>query len=459
MYTYDNDAEELASSDLGTDQSDQGGVGGSERVFALQDAEFEHESAEGLIEHIDQAGDDMVSVLETHAMVVESIGSNNKAQMTAALAKARGLRRHLSSRYGSHGCSLPVVESIHVPVATVFALEEEAEEEVGFLRRIFRSIANAFKWLWEKLTGVFKKGEKKDEQLEEKSGKVAEEVKNLESNPEKNTSDNITVDLGAGDDAVLSWLGRDGSFASLHRKMEDLDKILKDAGHGVDELKSLGRLIREISEATGSGEQDTVDTITVSFNEKVANIVSRWPLLDKKVLNESDGSGREIASVRGFDQLPTGKGYAVVSYREKDQSSWIGVAVKGSFIALNRTIKAAKIEDLIKGLEIGVKVQKSVSELSSKVDSINSLQRDIDIAIKGLLDQKYPEDKEELRAMKRNIVSNFKPMMNLIGALSLFYATLPIEGRTAAMFTLRYVGLSAEARSGKEQTTTDEKKE
>ena len=124
MYTYDNDAEELASSDLGTDQSGQGGVDGSERVFALQDAEFEHESAEGLIEHIDQAGDDMVNVLETHAMVMESIGSNNKAQMTAALAKARGLRRHLSSRYGSHGCSLPVVESIHVPVATVFALEE-----------------------------------------------------------------------------------------------------------------------------------------------------------------------------------------------------------------------------------------------------------------------------------------------------------------------------------------------
>lgn len=449
MYTYDNDAEELASSDLGTDQSDQGGVGGSERVFALQDAEFEHESAEGLIEHIDQAGDDMVNVLETHAMVVESIGSNNKAQMTAALVKARGLRRHLSSRYGSHGCSLPVVESIHVPVATVFALEEEAEEEVGFLRRIFRSIANAFKWLWEKLTGVFSRGKKKDEQLEEKSGKVAEEVKNLESNPEKDTSDSVTIDLGAGDDAVLSWLGGDESFASLHRKMEELDKILKDAGHGVDELKSLGRLIREISEATGSGEQDTVDKITVSFNEKVANIVSRWPLLDKKVLNESDVSGREIASVRGFDQLPTGKGYAVVSYREKDQSSWVAVKIEGSFTAIDRTIKAAKIEDLTKGLEIGAKVRKSVSELSSKTDSIRDLQSDIDTAIKGFLDQKYPEDKEELRAMKRNIVSNFKPMMNLIGALSLFYSSLPIEGRTAADFILKYVDLSAVARSGR----------
>lgn len=449
MYTYDNDAEELASSDLGTDQGGQGGVDGSERVFALQDAEFEHESAEGLIEHIDQAGDDMVNVLETHAMVVESIGSNNKAQMTAALAKARGLRRHLSSRYGSHGCSLPVVESIHVPVATVFALEEEAEEEVGFLRRIFRSIANAFKWLWEKLTGVFSRGKKKDEQLEEKSGKVAEEVKNLESNPEKDTSDSVTIDLGAGDDAVLSWLGGDESFASLHRKMEELDKILKDAGHGVDELKSLGRLIREISEATGSGEQDTVDKITVSFNEKVANIVSRWPLLDKKVLNESDVSGREIASVRGFDQLPTGKGYAVVSYREKDQSSWVAVKIEGSFTAIDRTIKAAKIEDLTKGLEIGAKVRKSVSELSSKTDSIRDLQSDIDTAIKGFLDQKYPEDKEELRAMKRNIVSNFKPMMNLIGALSLFYSSLPIEGRTAADFILKYVDLSAVARSGR----------
>ena len=449
MYTYDNDAEELASSDLGTDQSGQGGVDGSERIFALQDAEFEHESAEGLIEHIDQAGDDMVNVLETHAMVLESIGSNNKVQMTAALAKARGLRRHLSSRYGSHGCYLPVVESIHVPVATVFALEEEAEEEVGFLRRIFRSIANAFKWLWEKLTGVFSRGKKKDEQLEEKSGKVAEEVKNLESNPEKDTSDSVTIDLGAGDDAVLSWLGRDESFASLHRKMEELDKILKDAGHGVDELKSLGRLIREISEATGSGEQDTVDKITVSFNEKVANIVSRWPLLDKKVLNESDVSGREIASVRGFDQLPMGKGYAVVSYREKDQSSWVAVKIEGSFTAIDRTIKAAKIEDLTKGLEIGAKVRKSVSELSSKTDSIRDLQRDIDIAIKGFLDQKYPEDKEELRAMKRNIVSNFKPMMNLIGALSLFYSSLPIEGRTAADFILKYVDLSAVARSGR----------
>ena len=129
MYTYDDEAEKLASSDFGVDQGDQGGLGDSQRLIVLQDAELEHETADGLIEHINQAGDDMVSVLETHAMVVESIGSNNKAQMTAALAKARGLRRHLSSRYGSHGCSLPVVESIHAPVATVFALEEEAEEE------------------------------------------------------------------------------------------------------------------------------------------------------------------------------------------------------------------------------------------------------------------------------------------------------------------------------------------
>ena len=70
MYTYDDEAEKLASSDLGVDQSDQGGVGDSERIFALQDAEFEHESAEGLIEHIDHASDDMVNVLETHAMVL-----------------------------------------------------------------------------------------------------------------------------------------------------------------------------------------------------------------------------------------------------------------------------------------------------------------------------------------------------------------------------------------------------
>ena len=459
MYTHDDEAEELASSDLGTDQSDQGGVGDSERIFALQDAEFEHESAEGLIEHIDQAGDDMVNVLETHAMVVESIGSNNKAQMTAALAKARGLRRHLSSRYGSHGCSLPVVESIHVPVATVFALEEEAEEEVGFLRRIFRSIANAFKWLWEKLTGVFSSNKKKDEQLEKKDEKAGEAIKAVEASPEKNESNSLTLSVNGENDSVVDWLGKDDSPAHLLRKMEELEKILQAASHDIEALRQLGRFIKEVTQATRNTDPEALTRIMISFNEKIVNIASRWPKLDKSVLKENQIGGREVANVNGFDQLPKGDGFVVASFRMGEKSFLEAHVTDGIFVTPDRRLKALTLEEMEKGRDLGAKLRKISSKLDTDFIPVMTLERDVDMAFKDFIDREMPEDKEDLKKLKEEISGSFRPMVTMVGKLIMFYGNLSNQGRAAASFMFNYIVLSSDALKIKVEDIPGEKKE
>lgn len=459
MYTYDDEAEKLASSDLGVDQSVQGGVGDSERIFALQDAEFEHESAEGLIEHIDQAGDDMVNVLETHAMVVESIGSNNKAQMAAALVKARGLRRHLSSRYGSHGCSLPVVESIHVPVATVFALEEEAEEEVGFLRRIFRSIANAFKWLWEKLTGVFKSGEKKGEDVKDKADEAAEKIKSLEANPEKNESRDVTVSVRGSDENTMDWFGKDLSFQNVIRRLEELDHHLTDANRGVEDLKHLGKFLTTALGVVKTASKEDGEKVLVQFNEKLSGIVSRWPQQDKNLLKEKDIQNRTISSVHGFDQLPTGKGFLAVSYRENDTSGWEFVTTDGVFMNVGRIMPALTIDEMNKAHAMIEKIRKSAIKLNTVAITVTSLDQEIDRAINGILDKNFQSDDQISEALKEITKMAIRPLVRSISSLAIFYGRLPMEGLSAAGFMGSYVVLSAMARKVKPSETPSEKKE
>lgn len=459
MYTHDDEAEELASSDLGTDQSDQGGVDGSERVFALQDAEFEHESAEGLIEHIDQAGDDMVNVLETHAMVLESIGSNNKVQMTAALAKARGLRRHLSSRYGSHGCSLPVVESIHAPVATVFALEEEAEEEVGFLRRIFRSIANAFKWLWEKLTGVFKKGEKKGEDVKDKADKAAEKVESLEAAAEKNESRDVTVSVRGSDENTMDWFGGDPSFQNVIRRLGELDHHLTDANRGVEDLKHLGKFLTTAFGAVKTASKEDGERLVVQFNEKLSGIVSHWPQQDKKLLKEKDIQNRTISSVHGFDQLPTGRGFLAVSYRENDTSWWEFTPTDGVFLSPDRVMTALTLDEMKEALTMVEKIRKSAIKLNTVAITVTSLDQEIDRAINGILDKNFQSDDQNSEALKEIMKMVIRPLIRSISNLAIFYGRLPMEGLSAAGFMGNYVALSAMARKVKPSETPSEKKE
>lgn len=459
MYTYDDEAEKLASSDFGVDQGDQGGLGDSQRLIVLQDAELEHETADGLIEHINQAGDDMVNVLETHAMVVESIGSNNKAQMTAALAKARGLRRHLSSRYGSHGCSLPVVESIHAPVATVFALEEEAEEEVGFLRRIFRSIANAFKWLWEKLTGVFKRGEKKSEDVKDKADEAAEKIESLEADPEKNESRDVTVSVRGSDENTMDWFGKDLSFQNVIRRLEELDRHLTDANRGVEDLKHLGEFLTTAFGAVKTASKEDGEKLVVQFNEKLSGIVSRWSQQDKKLLKEKDIQNRTISSVHGFDQLPTGKGFLAVSYRENDTSGWEFVTTDGVFMNVDRTMPALMIDEMNKAHAMIEKIRKSAIKLNTVAITVTSLDREIDKAINGILDKNFQSDDQNSEVLKEIAKMVIHPLVRSISSLAIFYGRLPMEGLSAAGFMGNYVALSAMARKVKPGETSNEKKD
>lgn len=459
MYTYDDEAEKLASSDFGVDQGDQGGLGDSQRLIVLQDAELEHETADGLIEHINQATDDMVEVSETYTAVMESIRNQDKASMEASLVKARALRRRMSKRYGSQGSHLPVVESIHSRVVTVMALEEEAEEEVGFLRRIFRSIANAFRWLWEKLTGVFRSNEKKDEAVQDKVEKAAEQVKDLEASSEKNESKDLMVSVRGSDDSTMDWFGKDLSFQHITGMLEELDRTLRDATRGVEDLKDLGKFITASFAAVRNASEEDSAKIFIQFNEKVMSIVSRWPQQDKKLLKDSDIQGREVSKIHGFDQLPTGKGFLAVSYRGGGRSMWELSRTDGVFLNLDRSMTALMPDEMNKAIELVEKIRKSSAALNTAAITVSNLERDIDREIKSVLEHTQLGSDEAMQSVKTITRENVRPLLRVISAMAMFYASLPTEGFTAAGFMGNYVALSAVARKVKPGETSNEKKD
>lgn len=459
MYTYDDEAEKLASSDFGVDQGDQGGLGDSQRLIILQDAELERETADGLIEHINQATDDMVEVSETYTAVMESIRNQDKTSMETSLVKARALRRRLSKRYGSLGSHLPVVESIHSRVVTVMALEEEAEEEVGFLRRIFRSIANAFRWLWEKLTGVFRSNEKKDEAVQNKAEKAAEQVKDLEASSEKNESKDLMVSVRGSDDSTMDWFGKDLSFQHITSMLEELDRTLRDAVRGVEDLKDLGKFITASFAAVRNASEEDSAKIFIQFNEKVMGIVSRWPQQDKKLLKDSDIQGREVSKIHGFDQLPMGKGFLAVSYREDGRSMWELSRTDGVFLNVDRSMTALMPDEMNKAMELVEKIRKSSAALNTVAITVGNLERDIDREIKSVLEHTQLGSDEAMQSVKTITRENVRPLLRVISAMAMFYANLPMEGLTAAGFMGNYVALSAVARKVKPGESSNEKKD
>lgn len=156
-------------------------------VLILQDRDMGEMDTEELGGYLASSFEALESILNVNALVNEALTDTGKA--TAVLLRKAQAARISAAK--NHGGSIAVEAACH-PTTVIFALEEESKREVGLIARIIDNIIKAFKWLWKKITGVFrsKDPKKRDEELDsaiessekaESSGVQASEVGKMEA--------------------------------------------------------------------------------------------------------------------------------------------------------------------------------------------------------------------------------------------------------------------------------------
>lgn len=142
---------------------------------------------EGILNDVDGDGEDLeldklfeedpLMIIESIAMAVDVIDklSQNVAVLESAARTTDDVTKrqllqisqlHRSSVMNYYRSQDPVFSSV-VAVESVgnlvYALEEEAATEKGLISKMIDAVKNAFKWLWEKITGIFKSTETNEE--------------------------------------------------------------------------------------------------------------------------------------------------------------------------------------------------------------------------------------------------------------------------------------------------------
>lgn len=141
-YAIDDELENLGEDDLTPVLATQKFKEEHDRRLSRMSVEQIHEEIEIYNSHLDQA--------QSH---VEKLTSATPTMAVEAIRASRAFRQRVEGNYGLD--TRFVGERIHSRMNTVFALEEEAEQERGFFRKVIDAIVNAFKWLWKKISSFF----------------------------------------------------------------------------------------------------------------------------------------------------------------------------------------------------------------------------------------------------------------------------------------------------------------
>ena len=124
---------------------------------ALSSPITEKDGVETVATYLSGAIDDVQALNLSMTLVQEAYKEGATAKSLQRLQAATLLRRSLCRKHGISMTPFLVVESLANKEGLIIALEEEAVQQKNIFRRIWDSIMNAFKWLWEKLTSLFSK--------------------------------------------------------------------------------------------------------------------------------------------------------------------------------------------------------------------------------------------------------------------------------------------------------------
>lgn len=170
----------------------------------------------------------------------DTILGNNENDMRQMLALSSLHTCTLAETYAIEGFvnETVVVESIGAG-GLIIALEEEAAKQKNILIRMIEAVGRAFTWLWEKITGLFKK-KKEEAQSFKKDG---EELESMLSHLTQEGANFENFEIK--DDSYKAFFG----FVGKEVKPEDIGKALTDA---IPNLESIGNAIDKLLDRTSN---------------------------------------------------------------------------------------------------------------------------------------------------------------------------------------------------------------
>ena len=277
----------------------------SERTkLIVQSAEFGTADIDFVAESISQAVNDLGAITRMQVVIENAKNAPGVPAQLSGLSRARALRDRLQKRYGP----LPVaaMESSQSNLGQpglIFALEEEEKDTKGFFAKIIEKITKAFKWLWEKLTGLFSK--------EESAEKVAADIDATEAKIEAAVDNGtelskLVVDT-FGINRHFGFTGKPVTLSNvskhldeIHKRIPQLRKVMEGANAAFDAL------IKSTNEARNKPE-GLDNSIASHISELIETAMSQIP--SGKAEDFEKAGNKEFVSV-----LHSSQGSKVFTY-------------------------------------------------------------------------------------------------------------------------------------------------
>ena len=360
----------------------------AEDVLVLQSREFEMGDVEFIMESIQSSLVDLMAVSYHRAKLEAAKVSESFTDRIRAMSDARGNRERLQARYGS-AVILTKESAVNLDSPT-FALEEEEAKERGLFRRILDKIIAGFKWLWEKLAGLFASGDDPEKNQEKIDASVKEIEEAVASGVELKDIDTDTAGIRAafgflGNPVTASALTEHltkmaGAYAHLERLMnagthsyDIMIKTLRGIDAGTDRFEAVGatiiNTIRGAASGLEHGSSADLSESKASEATKFASFLSSHSDLDVFKLTHFVGDGMFMIAV---SKAMEGKGLfsSVFIPGKKDFAAKVKIDafempdIKAVQIAAGKLSKVSK--------DTGVKLSKIVKENAARQNSLKS---------------------------------------------------------------------------------------
>lgn len=136
----------------------------SDEPVVVVESVYDGWTTEAVVEAIDYGLETLVEFQEK-LIALESAKTASPVFQRRVLALSRQHRQAAIGLFKIKGALASVVatESIDQPHSLILALEAEENDSKGIIAKLIDAVVSAFKWLWEKLSGLFSKSEKEEE--------------------------------------------------------------------------------------------------------------------------------------------------------------------------------------------------------------------------------------------------------------------------------------------------------
>ena len=357
-----------------------------EPVLDYGAADLARASADEVNEVLVQACEQLHAVL-SHKARREACLAAGGANAVAVFESARHYRRSIESTYGLN--TRLVGESIHSRMNLTLVAEEEEKQEAGLIRKIIDKIVAAFKWLWDKIAGLFAKGKNKDEReakQEDSKSKVEKALKKGEAVKDKLATSNVADDSLSKYDKFFGEAGKKIGAADM---VKQLDTYAATAKRTTELLDRVNILFGIFDETAGlMGEHNSPEELAGASKSLVVEFERLFELFDKVDNSEAAKVGEKTKAdaVGRLGGYPNGSGLYAVKSAGKTSTTfkakyWANNEVeKGSVIVTPSLDQLKELSEAMGRLNDAVnaaseKIATATSRNASRTDALgNHLQ-------------------------------------------------------------------------------------